>query len=294
MAGQEKASWNLEPGDEIAAGRSVLKKLGGGKRFEVFSVWDERLCASVVAKVLRPDRVEDENALSALRREADLLERLAHPYLVRGFGSVPDGPRPHILLEDLDGPTLRRLIKRHGPLPIEQLMPLGLNVASVLHYLSEEEVVHLDVKPGNLVMNVPPRLIDLSLARTFEDAAELRRPVGTHEYMAPELCGIASSEQGPGPAADIWGLAATLYHAASGEVPFPREPGAAASEDPTIRFPQLVEDEPDPLGKHVPPDFEDLVLDMLARDPAERPAAGEVAEDLESLVDELPRRHARR
>jgi eukaryotic-like serine/threonine-protein kinase len=283
----EKASWNLAPGDEIAPGRSVLKSLGGGKRFEVFAVWDDRLCTSVVAKVLRPDKVEDERAQRAFRREAELAERLAHPFLVRGFGAVLDGPYPHLLLEDLDGPSLRRLLRRHGPVPLEQVMSLGVQIAALLHYLAAEGVVHFDVKPSNIVMNVPPRLIDLSLARTLADAAEIQKPVGTHAYMAPEICEVGSSEHRPGPASDIWGLGATLYHAAVGEVPFPREPGAADADDPAVRFPQLVE-EPSPLGKAVPPDFEDLVLDMLARDPAERPAAGEVVEDLESLVAELP------
>lgn len=283
----ERASWNFEPGEPIAEGRTVLEPLGGGNRYEVFLVWDERLFSPVVAKVLRPDRIENERAVEAFRREAALLERLAHPVLVRGFGAVLDGRYPHLLLEDLDAPTLRRLIKRHGALPLEQLLPLALHIAAVVHYLSTQSVVHFDVKPGNIVMNVPPRLIDLSLARSFEDAAQLRRPIGTHTYVAPEVCEAGSSPHRIGGAVDVWGLGATLYHAMAGEVPFPRSPTAAASEDLTERYPQLVT-EPEPLGKHVAPGLESLVMRMLARDPAERPAAGEVATVLESFVAKLP------
>src|SRR5918998_1997869 len=173
VAKREHASWGFEPGVEIAPGRSVLRSLGGGSRYEVFLVWEERMFTPLAAKVLRPDQAEDEKALRDLRREADALERLRHPVLIRGFGAVLEGPYPHVLVEHFDGDTLRRLIKRGGPVPLPQLLPLALNVAAAIHYLAAEEMVHLDVKPDNIVMGIPPRLIDLSIARSFKRAARL-------------------------------------------------------------------------------------------------------------------------
>lgn len=205
------ARWNLEEGTAIAEGRSVLKRLGGGSRYEVYLVWDDRLFALMVAKILRPDQVEDARALRELQREAEVIEQLAHPVLVRGFGAVREGPYPHILLEHIEGFTLSRLIRRHGALPLEQLLPLALHIAAVLHYLSAERMVHLDVKPGNIVMGVPPRLIDLSIARSVESAARLRGAIGTDAYMPPEQCDPVSWAGCVGPAADVWGLGATLY-----------------------------------------------------------------------------------
>src|SRR5262249_60819240 len=114
------------------------------------------------------------------------LARLSHPVLVRGFGAVPEGRFPHLVLEFLEGPTLDALLEQQGPLALEQLLPLGLHVASALHYLAGEGIVHLDVKPSNVVMGAPPRLIDLSVAHTLEEAARLRVRVGTEAYMAPE------------------------------------------------------------------------------------------------------------
>src|ERR687894_393761 len=105
----EKASWNLEDGAQIAEGRSVLKRLSGGNRYEVFLTWDDRLFAITVTKILRPDQAEDEHALNELRREVEVLERLAHPCLLRCFEAVLDGPHPHVMIEHLEGPTLRRL-----------------------------------------------------------------------------------------------------------------------------------------------------------------------------------------
>jgi eukaryotic-like serine/threonine-protein kinase len=284
----ERPSWEFEEGDAIAPRRTVLKSLGGGTRYEVYLAWDEVMFSICVAKVLRPDNVDDERALRDLRREAEMLERLAHPVIVRGFDAVVDGPHPHVLIEHLEGPSLRRLIRRGGPLPPEQLLPLALHVAGALEYLRHMEAVHLDVKPDNIIMGVPPRLIDLSIARTFERAGRLSSPIGTDAYMAPEQC--APGDRGTvGSPADVWGLGATLHHAVAGSVPFPRPTDARESEDPEVRFPQLVA-APEPLPDRAPADLRRLVASMLDPDPDARPDAGEVAVRLEPLVAEQPRK----
>jgi eukaryotic-like serine/threonine-protein kinase len=277
--GRERPTWGLEEGDAIAPGRTVLRALGGGRRYEVFLVWDDHRLAVLVAKLLRPDFASDPAALHELAREGDALARLAHPVLVRGFDVVADGHFPHLLIEHLEGPTLRELIDRDGALPLEQVLPLGLHMTSALHYLAAERVVHLDVKPDNVVMGAPPRLIDLSVARSVQAAAALRRPVGTDGYMAPEQCDLT---RGPvGPPADVFGLAATLHHAIAGTRPFPR--------DGEQRFPQLERD-PVPLPGRVPRPLAALLRAALARAPAGRPTAAELAAGLEPLVAGLPRR----
>jgi serine/threonine protein kinase len=284
-----RARWDLEEGAPIGEGRSVLKRLGGGSRYEVFLVWDERLFALAVAKVLRPDVAADARALRDLAREAELLARLAHPGLVRGFGAVLDGSHPHLLLEHVEGPTLGSLVKRYGALPMDQLLPLALHVVAVLHYLAAEQVVHLDVKPGNVIVGVPPRLIDLSIARPVERAARLREVIGTDAYMAPEQCNPAGSTGEPGPPADVFGLGATLYYAATGRVPFPRAEGARESAEPAVRFPQLVASA-EPLPTSLPDAFRQIVLRMLAPRPADRPAPAEIAAVLSPLVAAVPDR----
>ena len=289
VAKREHASWEFEPGAEIAPGRSVLRSLGGGSRYEVFLVWEERMLAPLAAKVLRPDQAGEEKALRDLRREAEALERLKHPVLIRSFDAVLEGPYPHVLVEHFDGDTLRRLIKRGGPLPLPQILPLALNVAAALHYLAAEEVVHLDVKPDNIVMGIPPRLIDLSVARTFARARRINGTVGTDAYMAPEQCDTEAYPGRIGAPADVWGLAATLFHATAGRVPFPREKGARESDDRHVRFPQLRQ-EPGPLPPETPPALAELIEAGLRKDPDERPAAADFAMGLEPLVAELPRK----
>src|SRR5918999_460337 len=132
----DKQTWGLAEGDGIAPGRSVLKLIGGGHRYEVYLVWDDKLFAVMVAKVLRPDIAGDESDIRGLRRESEALDRLSHPVLMRGFGADSKGPCPHVLVEHLEGPTLRRLVRRGGPLPLEQLLPLAAHVAAALSYMA--------------------------------------------------------------------------------------------------------------------------------------------------------------
>ena len=123
------ASWRLAEGDEIVAGRRALELLGGGRRYEAYLAWDEHLHALVVAKLLRPDQVDDERrAARSWRPRRGCSSSLAHPLLMRAFGAVLDGPRPHLVLEHIEGPRLSTLIRRYG-VAIEQLLPLGLDLA---------------------------------------------------------------------------------------------------------------------------------------------------------------------
>ena len=283
----DRASWGLAEGDEIAPGRSVVGHLGGGNAYEVFLVWDDHHFALMVAKVLRPDRAEDPGELRSLALEAEALDSLAHPVLVRGYDAILDGPHPHVLIEHLEGPTLRSVIKRHGPLPIEQLVPLAMHVAAAVQYLANEEWVHLDVKPDNIVMGVPPRLIDLSVARTIDRARSITRPVGTDAYMAPEQCDPEAMPGAIGPPADVFGLAATLFHAVAGERPFPRPKHARESGDARVRFPQL-HTWPGDLPNETPAPLREAIYAGLARDPAERPTAAELAASLEPVLGALP------
>ena len=268
--------WEFAEGDRIAPGRHAVGVLGGGSRYEAWLAWDERLRSLVVAKLLRPDQCGDPAARRTLAAEAGLLARLGHPYLIRSFGAVTDGQRPHLVLEFVEGPRLSTLIRRYGVI-LEQALPLALNLCSVLHYLDGERVLHLDVKPRNIIMAGSPRLIDLSVARSAEPLAPFNGPVGTDAYMAPEQCDSAAGDLGPW--SDVWGLGVTVHEAFTGRLPYPRpRPG---SQHPQLSHEPLV----DP---GVPGSVAPLLRSCLERRPADRPTAGQVADALEPLVDALP------
>jgi eukaryotic-like serine/threonine-protein kinase len=242
--------WNFPEGDEIAPGLRAVRLLGGGRRYEAYLAWADHLRALVVVKLLRPGHVAD---LDALRREATMLRSLAHPMLLRAYGVALGAERPHLVLEHIEGPRLSTLMRRYG-MALEQLLPLALNLCSVLHYLAHERVVHLDVKPSNVIMGGEPRLIDLSVARRVDELGELRSPVGTDLWMAPEQRDVDRFGE-IGPASDVWGLGATLRAA---------------------------------MPDHVPCRVADAVAACLAPRPADRPSADELARELEPMVDPLP------
>ena len=270
--------WDLAPGDAIAPGRRIVEPLGRGERYQTYLAFDDHMLTLVVAKALRADRRDDRRARRGLAAEAEIVESVRHPVIVRSFGLYAGELWPHLLLEHLEGPALSSLLRRHGPLPLAQLVPLAVQLGSALHYLRGEDLVHLDVKPRNIIMGAPPRLIDLSVARTTEQAARLDHPVGTDAYMAPEQCRPTAGVP-VGPAADIWGLGATLFEAVAGRRAWPDVEG----------FPQTV-DGPGMLPPDTPMPLVDVIFACLDNDPAARPAPAERVDAVEPLRAAMPKR----
>ena len=278
-------SWHLAEGDALTPELTAMRLLGGGSAYEAYLAFDEITYAPVVVKVVRPGQVADESSLRGLRREVAMLSAVNHPVVVRGLRHELEGERPHVVLEHIDGPRLSSLIRRYGPLQEQQYLPLAIDVASALHYLRHVEVVHLDIKPSNIIMGAPARLIDLSVARGCEGAAGLTAKIGTDFYMAPEQ--VEPGARGvPGPASDVWGLGATLFEAVAGYRAFDDgDPDAAALRD---RFPQVAE-EPYELPSKVPAEVAKVVYAALEADPANRPLPHEVAGALEPVLARQPR-----
>jgi serine/threonine protein kinase len=275
-----KTAWQFVTGDEIGPGRTGQALLGGGERYEAYIAWNERLMTPTVVKVLRPGAVDDERARRSLAHEGRLLQRLQHPGLTRLFAMDAEGGRPFLELEYVDGPRLSTLIRRHGRLNPEQAFPLGRQLAATLHLLHGEGVLHLDVKPSNVIMGPIPRLIDLSVARSLERAPITSGFVGTDPYMSPEQADPAWWSQ-IGPKSDTWGLGATLYHAVAKRLPHRRGHHDATGAD---RFPQLVE-EPAPLEpmRHSP-GLPALLMRCLSREPGARPSVAELFERFDELA----------
>ncbi|WP_109507233.1 serine/threonine-protein kinase [Nocardioides speluncae] len=272
MATEHSDSWSLQEGDQLTAELTAMRLLGGGEAYEAYLAFDEITFSPVVVKVLRPNQVSSRSSRRGLRREVRALAAVNHPVVVRGLRHEYDGARPHVVLEHIDGPRLSTLIRRYGALQPQQYLPLAIDVASALHYLRQVDYVHLDIKPSNIIMGAPARLIDLSVARTTDEARELSYPVGTDAYMAPEQC--APPDTGvPGPASDVWGLGATLFEAIAGYRAFDEGDTTAPYE----------------LPEQVPGDVAKIVYATLETEPGNRPLPREIAEGLEPALARQPR-----
>jgi eukaryotic-like serine/threonine-protein kinase len=285
MATHEKDAWGLREGDRITAELTAMRLLGGGSAYEAYLAFDEITYAPVVVKLVRPGQVGDEKSLRGLRREVAALAAVNHPVVVRGLRHVLEGDRPHVVLEHIDGPRLSTLIRRYGPLQEQQYLPLAIDIASALHYFRHTGHVHLDIKPSNIIMGAPARLIDLSVMRTLEAADALTYPIGTDAYLAPEQADPPATGR-PGHASDVWGMGATLFHAVAGRRPFPE--GDPDSDEAVVRFPQLTTAPPE-LPDRTPAEVVKVVRAALEPEPADRPAPHEIAEALQPVLERQPR-----
>lgn len=284
-------TWDFGEDGQIAPGLTAMRLLGGGAAYEAWLAFDEVTYAPVVVKVLRPGQVHDASSLRGLRREVRALAEVNHPVVVRSLRHDVEGPRPHVVLEHVDGPRLSTLLRRHGPLQEQQYLPLAIDLASALHYLAHVGHVHLDLKPSNVIMGAPARLIDLSVARTVEEAAGLRHPIGTDAYLSPEQCDPPGTGT-PGPASDVWGLGATLFEAVAGHRPF--DDGAPDGDALVDRFPQVAVLDggaPYALPDRVPAEVAGVVYAALSASPGDRPLPREIAEALQPVLERQPVGH---
>ncbi len=256
-------------GAYLAPGYRVLEHLRRGSLLDVYDVWSQERRCRCVAKVLRPDRVGQPVARRRLFREGRLLLRLTHPHIVRAY-EVLEHP-PTIILETLTGATLAYLIEetRRG-LGAADVAILGLHLASAVHYLHGQGVLHLDLKPSNIVSERGlTKVLDLDIARPPGRSSG----AGTPGYMAPEQLrgGMVS------PATDVWGIGIVLFEAATRQLPFDIEPGS--THPPWEQGPR-----PIPAHRRVPPALCRAIMGALEAEPSRRPTLHELAVVLDGLL----------
>jgi serine/threonine protein kinase len=259
----------LAAGETAAAGYRVLRHLRRGADVDVYEVWSEERACTCVAKVIRPDRRSDRRPVLRLLREGRLLRRLAHLHLARAYAVYTDPPM--VILEVLTGKTLERQLLDGGALPAEQVACLGVQLCSVLHYLHRQPLLHLDMKPSNIVCERGlAKVLDLSIARR---PGRARRGVGTRHYMAPEQArgGVVT------PATDVWGLGVVLFEALTGRPPFQLGPDSP-------RYPQLVARARPLAGRRrLPSELARLVDAALDPNPDARPTLTHAFTTLDGL-----------
>ncbi len=258
----------VRPGTDIAPGYRVLGLLRRGEDVDVYDVWSaERECRCVV-KALRPERIDDRRARRRLLTEGRRLAAFTHPGLVRTY-EVVERPAPQIILETLTGETLGYIIAGEGPrVPVFELGALGVQLCSVLGYLHRNDVLHLDVKPSNIICQADQaKLIDLGIARPPGRGS---RGVGSPPYMAPEQYSGGRLSA----ATDVWGVGATLYEAASTRQPFGGTGvgGATGPAEPLRRY------------RRLPRPVTDAIDACLAIAPVDRPSIAELAKTLREVA----------
>jgi eukaryotic-like serine/threonine-protein kinase len=290
----------LAPWDLLASGYEPIQHLRRGRHLDVYDVWSEERACRCIVKTLRPDRLDRSGPRRRLLEEGRLLCDLTHPHIVRGY-EVIEHPVPAIVMETLGGETLEHMFEQPEPgLSSAEVAQLGLQLTSAVRYLHAHGWLHLDLKPGNVIAEAGrAKLIDLSVARPPGPAPG---GIGTFLYMAPEQ--VRGGELGP--AADVWGIGAVLFEAATGEPAFDEPDGdsdwsSLTNEslfDESVEeadYPQLSTSAPrvDEL-RPLPGELADLIAACLEPEAGRRPTVPQLLEALEPLAGLPPaeRRHA--
>lgn len=207
----------LEEGDALLENYKVVKHMRRGKDCDLYHLWSEERMCSVIGKTVQPNVEAKEKAVNRLIREGELITSLSHPNLIRGY-ELHLASEPVVIQETLTGETISHLVrqtyKRGEELPLIQLAQFGKQISSVVKYLHSNDILHLDIKPSNIISQPPlAKLFDLNLVTT---PGTIRKGTGTKPYMSPEQ----ASGEPLTTAADVWGIGVVLFFMATCERPF--------------------------------------------------------------------------
>lgn len=278
------------------------ERLGEGGMGAVYRATHLLIERPVAVKVLRKKFVEDESARSRFRREARAAGRLRHSnaVAVTDFGETHDGV-VYIVMELLEGRTLRDIIVRDAPLDPARAVSLMLQASAAVAAAHEAGVIHRDLKPGNIFVvqrpNAPHlvKVLDFGIAKIADESGDndphetltgMGMMIGTPRYMSPEQCdGTATLT----PASDVYSLGVIFYEMLTGQTPFDGITPLALALRHASEVPRPLRE----ITPTIPPSLEALVLRALAKDPAARFAdAAEFRRELYELTERLGLEHS--
>ena len=281
--------------DQTISHFRIIEKLGAGGMGVVYKARDTRLDRPVALKFLPENMVQDSQALERFRREAHAASALNHSGICTIYDIGEQDHRPFIAMEFIDGETLRQYI--HGqPLPIEQILDLGVQIADALDVAHAQGIIHRDIKPSNVFVTkrgqakildfglaklvakdlLPPDAQNSSSASTQDSLSIVGIISGTPAYMSPEHVRGDDLDR----RTDIFALGLLVYEMATGQQAFGGKTGGAIIEAILTRIPPSART----LNPQIPPQLEEIVNKCLDKDRDRRYAtAGAVRTDLQQL-----------
>jgi serine/threonine protein kinase len=257
----------------------VVDSLGSGGMGQVFKA-EQGLLGRVVAIKVLPLSKSTPESRANFTREIRAQARLDHVNLVRALDADEDNNVYYLVTEYVPGCDLRKLVRRNGPLSMQEAASIISQVAAGLQHAHQQGLIHRDVKPGNVLVTPDghAKLSDLGLAGPLSGGPEsdprYGKIVGTADYLSPDHI---KSPWEPTPAWDIYSLGCTLYYAVTGKVPFPH----GTTADKARAHCELSPLDPRRLNPTLDAAFVETLAEMMAKDPADRiPSAAEVIQRL--------------
>ncbi|MGW1990055.1 protein kinase domain-containing protein [Embleya sp. NPDC001921] len=257
----------------VGSGRYELgRQLGRGGMAEVLMAHDVRLGRTVAVKTLRPDLAQDPVARSRFGREAQNAASLNHPAIVSvydtGEDQVGDELVPFIVMECVEGRTVRELLGEGNPIPLEQALRVTEGILEALEYSHRHGIIHRDIKPANVIItnSGAVKVMDFGIARAMHSAAttmtQTGMVMGTPQYLSPEQALGRTVDA----RSDLYSSGCLLYELLALRPPF-------NGDTPLSVVYQHVQDEPRPpsmMDPRVPPHLDAIALKALAKNPDDR------------------------
>ena len=257
--------------------------LGFGGMSEVHLARDVKLHRNVAVKVLRADLARDPSFYLRFRREAQNAAALNHPAIVAvydtGEAETPTGPLPYIVMEYVDGVTLRDIVHTEGPIEPQRAIEIIADACQALNFSHQHGTIHRDVKPANIMISESGavKVMDFGIAKALADAGnsvtQTAAVIGTAQYLSPEQARGETVDA----RSDVYSLGCVLYEILTGEPPFIGDSPVA------VAYQHVREDPNPPSTRHtgISPELDAVVLKALAKNPENRyQSAAEMRADL--------------
>ena len=246
----------------------IGEMIGTGGMADVYIGEDRRLSRKVAVKVLRSDLARDPSFVARFRKEALAAAGLNHPGIVAVYDSGEEGANSYIVMELVNGHTLREEIAKSTPLTVDRSLEIIEGVLSALSYSHSNGIIHRDIKPGNIMLtdSGDVKVMDFGIARAMDDIGATMTStwnvVGTAQYLSPE--------QATGEAADlrsdIYSVGCLLYELVSGQPPFTGDtPVAIAYQHVSSDFPL-----PSTINPNLDTNIDKIITVALAKNPEDR------------------------
>lgn len=264
-------------GERINDRYKILDFIGGGGMANVYLARDMILERDVAIKILRLDFANDDEFIRRFHREAQSATSLVHPNIVNIYDVGEEKDIYYIVMEYVEGKTLKQYIQDHHPIPIEKAVDIMLQITSAISHAHQNNIIHRDIKPQNILIdnkgNVKITDFGIAIALTSTTITHTNSVMGSVHYISPEQArgGLATKKS------DIYSLGIVLFELLTGKLPFEGESAVS------IALKHLQKETPHPRSWNpdIPQSVENIVLKATAKDPHYR------YEDMEALIDDL-------
>lgn len=260
----------------------ILEQVGGGGMANVYKAHDVILNRNVAVKVLRPQFSDDDEFIRRFRREAQAATSMSHPNVVTIYDVGEENDLYYIVMEYVEGFTLKQLIQKRGVLPIKETVNIMLQISSAIAHAHANHIVHRDLKPHNILISEKgeAKVTDFGIARAMTQATitHTNSVMGSVHYLSPEQArgGMVNEKS------DIYSLGIVLYEMVTGVVPFSGDTAVSIA----IKHLQTEVPSPRRINPSLPQSIENIILRATAKDPFHRyHTVKEMEEDLHTALD---------